>query len=183
MVTMALINLGPSSIQKLGKPTKHDLQELNQHLVPSLAQKTSFSSSSSSHGSKGGEFITGLFIICIALPLVWFNEKKQVKIYKLLSAGKKAVVQNVSINEVRKENNLKLIHAQGLMTTDAPISDERFSISCENTVKLQRVVEMYQWIQTVRTHEHQRTYSYRKDFVSTHIDSAQFNDQEKNKNP
>ena len=60
--------------------------------------------------------------------------------------GKKAVVQNVSINEVRKENNLKLIHAQGLMTTDAPISDERFSISCENTVKLQRVVEMYQWI-------------------------------------
>ena len=38
-----------------------------------------------------GEFILGLILIGFALPMVWMNERKQVKIYKVLDKGREQV--------------------------------------------------------------------------------------------
>jgi hypothetical protein len=52
----------------------------------SLAQKSSWSfgkskSHSSGKNKEGGEFFTGVILIGLALPAVWMNERKLVKIY------------------------------------------------------------------------------------------------------
>jgi hypothetical protein len=38
---------------------------------------------------EGGEFITGWILIWLALPMVWMNERKNVKIFKTIVAGEK----------------------------------------------------------------------------------------------
>ena len=40
-----------------------------------------------------GEFVLGVILICFALPLVWMNERKQVKIYQTIVRAEKAVIQ------------------------------------------------------------------------------------------
>ena len=63
-------------------------------------------------GYHGAEFIIGLVLIWIALPMVWMNERKQVRIYDLIDLAKKKVV-NVDIDEVESKNNYELVHATG----------------------------------------------------------------------
>ena len=76
----------------------------------------------------GSEFFGGILLISFALPMIWFNERKVAKIYKLLSKAKKEVRENVSINEVRKANNFKLVHAKGKVKVEKILEDERFGI-------------------------------------------------------
>jgi len=53
----------------------------------------SFTSSTTRRGSnnKGGGafggFIAGVLMICIALPMVWMNERREVHQYKLIKAA------------------------------------------------------------------------------------------------
>jgi len=48
-------------------------------------------SSSRSKDNEGGEFFAGVILIVFALPMVWMNERKDVKYYEVIMAGKKAV--------------------------------------------------------------------------------------------
>lgn len=70
------------------------------------------------------------------------NERKKVKIYRVLQAGRENVIE-VDIDNVQDSNNYKLVHASGRCTTKQDVKDERFSIKLDDTVKIQRVVEMY----------------------------------------
>ena len=36
------------------------------------------------------DFVIGVIFICLAIPMVWFNERKQVKIYQLIMKAKDA---------------------------------------------------------------------------------------------
>ena len=62
-------------------------------------------------------FIFGVICICFAIPMIWFNERKLVRMYKLFDDAKKAVIKDIAINEVRGANDLRLIHANGKTKT------------------------------------------------------------------
>ena len=63
-------------------------------------------------------------MICIALPMVWMNERREVHIYKLLSAAEKAVVRSVDLFKDLHANVNKLVHCQGDLSTELPTSDQ-----------------------------------------------------------
>jgi hypothetical protein len=94
--------------------------------------------------------------------MVWMNERKQVKIFKLIARARKLAVPNAPSGEVISNDNFKLIHTSAETTTQKPIEDERFSVTVPDSMKLKRVVEMYQWVETVNEGDdnNETTYSY-----------------------
>ena len=84
------------------------------------------------------------------------------------------------INEVRKANNFKLIHARGTAVTQGKLEDERFELGFENVVKLRRKVEMLQWFEVEKTDEAideaSTRYKYEKRWSQSHNESEGFFD-------
>jgi predicted aspartyl protease len=42
-----------------------------------------------------------------------------------------------------------LVYTSGVTENKIPIKDEEFNVEVENSIKIRRNVEMYQWVQTV----------------------------------
>lgn len=99
------------------------------------------SSSDKKDGGFFGEFILGIILICLALPMVWMNERKQVKVYNTIQKARGAV-RDIDIEAPMEDDNYKLVHAVGLVKTDKPCIDERFNVVKEDTVKIKRTVEV-----------------------------------------
>jgi hypothetical protein len=78
-----------------------------------------------------GEFVAGVVLICVALPMVWMNERKQVKTYKTIERGRKDVVRNVFDRESDHLNNWKFVHIRGDTTTDKPLADDIFAVQLD----------------------------------------------------
>ena len=75
--------------------------------------KTSSGSSSGSKKKEGWGFAEagfGVVLIFIALPMIWMNERKDVKIYKVITKGRENVVEIDPYNP-EDENEYKLVHA------------------------------------------------------------------------
>lgn len=79
--------------------------------------------------------------------MVWMNERRQVRIYRTLTAAQSAVVQNVSPKTADESNDLELVHMQGELEAATPLVDQGFQLALENCVRLERKVEMYQWVE------------------------------------
>lgn len=101
---------------------------------------------SSSSGKGGGgpiiAFIIGVIFIGLALPMVWYNERTQVKIFNLINRGRKEVI-TVPSQGLEESNNFKLVHSNGNTSTDASCDDQPFGISLSDSMKLVRHVEMF----------------------------------------
>jgi hypothetical protein len=93
-----------------------------------------------------GEFILGIVLISLALPMVWMNERKQVKVFNIIEKARKAVVQ-VDVQNPMVDDNYKLVQAMGRVKTQKPAVDERFNVSKDDTVKICRTVEVLQWVE------------------------------------
>ena len=69
---------------------------------------------SSKDGSSGiAEFIFGTLFICAILPCVWMNERNLVHKLKLIDKAREAVVTGDCPDNVKSENDYKLIHLSG----------------------------------------------------------------------
>jgi hypothetical protein len=114
-------------------------------------------SGKSKHTKKGGNntfaiWLSGVCMICFAYPMVWMNERKLVKIYKVIASGRENCVE-ANAEEPSEENNFKLVHAKGMLSTEKTVDDEQFGLQKEGLIKLRREVEVYQWVE--RTEEYQ----------------------------
>jgi cytidylate kinase len=49
-------------------------------------------------------------MIGFALPIVWMNERRQVKMAELISLAEENVKKDLNIDEVSSENNKSLVH-------------------------------------------------------------------------
>jgi hypothetical protein len=56
-------------------------------------------------------------------------------------------ITEVDIDNVEDCNNYKLVHASGRCSTKEKVSDERFNIIKDDTIKIKRVVEVFQWVE------------------------------------
>ena len=121
------------------------------------------------------KFLLGVVLICLALPIVWFNERKQVKIYELISKAKTAC-KDSSIDSVMDNHNFELVHATGMMDTKIQVGDPDINFSKLQTVKIKREVEVYQWYERVETEGDQKRYFYDKKWSSEKINQMHFED-------
>lgn len=140
-------------------------------------------------GSIGGVFF-GFFMVAAMVVLLFWGEGRSVKRYKALKEGAGAVVE-VESAKVDPSMEGKLIHISGDAKTSGPLSDTEFGIS-EDAIKLQRDVEMYQWVENVKSEtknkvgggtETVKTYSYSKEWRDQLVDSSGFKDPNAPQNP
>lgn len=137
------------------------------------------------YGKKLEDSIKGIFggfiAILIAIVLLWWNEGNSVKELKKVKEGKAALVE-ISSETVNPENEGSLVHLSGFATTNDTLADPRFGIEV-NAIKLERVVEMYQYKETKKTEENDNlggsttkteTFTYEEVWSSSLINSDNF---------
>ena len=160
-------------ISALTVPT-HQMSQVDSKQGSSTTVRST-SSSSNSGSSIAGDFIFGVILICLAFPILWNNERKMVRIAQLI---KKARQQCVSINfrEPKIEDNYKLVHASGTTLNRELIIDGDFDVEAENSIRLIRSVQMFQWVESSRKENDRVIYDYRKDWIGHLVSSDSFQD-------
>ena len=133
----------------------------------------------------------GLCLFFAAFPVLFLNEGRSVYQAQKLEYGKNIVVP-INADSVAKGNDGKLVHTSGEATTDETLTDEVLGVKAAETIKLQRVVEMYQWQEeeSSETEGHYggdetttTTYSYSKEWSDDPIDSSEFYESNEHRNP
>jgi hypothetical protein len=136
--------------------------------------------------SRIGKSITGV-LIGLALtvgsfPLLWWNEGRSVKTYQGLVEGEKIAI-TVPADAVDAANDGKLVHLTGRAEAKDQVADPVFGLSTAGTIKLRRIVEMYQWVEkkTTKTkkkmggsEERVTEYTYSKEWDDKMHDSKDF---------
>ena len=91
-----------------------------------------------------GEFCLGCVLIPFALVFLWKNEKKLVTYAKCMETAKEDCT-SVSADSADQGNNFKLVHVTGKTENKTDLVDNDFGVTAENSYRLIRSVEMYQW--------------------------------------
>ena len=126
--------------------------------------------------------LVGLGLFIAGFPVLFWNEGDSVKTAKAIDEGEGACVSVESNATVDPEMNGKLVHMSGKADTKDVLSDDTFGVSA-TAIRLERQVEMYQWIEESHTSEKKKmggsvekvtTYTYKKDWVGSAVDSSGF---------
>lgn len=134
--------------------------------------------------------LVGLILIVGSIVLLFWNEGRSVKRYKDLKEGA-GVVVSVQSDRVDATLEGSLIHTSGMANTESTLKDPVFDVSV-NALRLERLVEMYQWEETSSTKTEKKlggatetvtTYDYRKTWHSGRIDSSGFQEPTGHENP
>lgn len=132
---------------------------------------------------KGVLFGLGLFVA--GFPVLFWNEGRAVATAKAIDEGEGACVSLESNAEINPEMNGKLVHLTGKADTKDVLTDDTFGISA-NAIRLERSVEMYQWMEESDTKETKKlggkvekttVYTYKKGWYRSAIDSSGFKEQ------
>lgn len=130
-----------------------------------------------------------LFVVGAGVLLFW-NEGRAVKTEQSLKEGQSVVV-SVTTDKLNSKNEGKLIHFSGKATVPSILADGEFGVSGAS-LKMKRVVEVYQWKEDVKSKtveklgggtETTTTYSYAKTWSDALIDSSRFKEAEMHPNP
>ena len=144
--------------------------------------------------SRIGNSITGLLfggiLLLVSTGLLWWNEGRSVATAKGLAEGAKITVE-AEAGAVDPAKEGQLVHLTGQTTLEGPAADPLFEVSGPDLVKLQRDVEVYQWVEEKHTttrkklgggEETTTKYSYKKKWDSTRHDSSGFKRPEDHRN-
>ncbi len=96
--------------------------------------------------------VIGIMLFFAAFPTLFLNEGRSVHRAQALEEGEK-IVTPIKANNILKNNEDMLVHTSGEATTDEVLTDIMLGLEAPHVIKLQRVVEMYQWEET----EHSET--------------------------
>ena len=128
----------------------------------------------------------GLILLIAGTVLLFWNEGNFVKTKKSINEAQSVVVKAKNVNSPNPELDGKLIYGVAKAQTEDFLTDELFDISV-NAVKLSRAVEYYQWVEHQKTETRDKigggqekvtTYTYRKEWVKSPVNSAKFKDPE-----
>lgn len=123
----------------------------------------------------------GFILILAGLGLLFFNESNNVKNLKTV-AEIREVAYDISPT-YNASNDGELVALAGDVTVNADVTDTVFGIT-ETAVRLVRKVEMYQWVEESHTDDDDHTtYTYKKEWRTTLIDSSDFNESGTHQNP
>lgn len=133
----------------------------------------------------------GLVMVVAAFPLLFVNEGCAVKIAKGLAEGRGQVVMAIA-TAVNPALEGKLVHLSGRAVSKHGVTDQVLGVVAPGAIRLERLVEMYQWVEKVETtkdkklggsEETVKTTTYTKEWSSSEESSANFKLREKNGEP
>lgn len=138
-----------------------------------------------------GGVIIGFLLFVGAFPLLWWNEGRAAKTYAGLDELSEVLVELAS-PVVEAANQGEPIYVTGEAETNRALRDGSFGININDALRLRRQVEMYQWVEDQSSETRDKlgggsetitTYSYRKDWSSSPVNSTNFNDRVGHENP
>lgn len=124
---------------------------------------------------KSGGFLGGIIIFIIGIFVLWNNEGRAVKTQNAINEALKGYT-DVSSEKIDSQYEGKIIATTGKidLSNSSELRDSKFGISAK-AVKLQRVVEMYQWDESCETDDdNNETCTYDKKWSDEIIDSSEF---------
>lgn len=133
-------------------------------------------------GSSFVGVLIGIILLPCAIFLLSWNEGRAVTAATGLKRGLSTIVE-VSADTVNQQNNSKLVYLNGTVSGATPAVDPWNKLSATGLVRLQRKVEMYQWLEKETetkinnvggSQTTQKTYTYSLDWAETATNSAQF---------
>ena len=86
--------------------------------------------------------IGGAILLLLSGIVLYFNEKKHMQLHKVRS---KIADYLVETDEVKKENDNRLIFAKGHLEFEMPARDEMLGFESADGILLKRNVEILQW--------------------------------------
>ena len=102
----------------------------------------------------------GLILFAVSFVVLFWNEGRAVKQQKALEEGESKVV-SVAVDKVDSNNEGQLIHLTGKASTEEELKDPIFGVAA-GALKLQRMVEMYQWEESVQSETKKKLGAVRK---------------------
>lgn len=149
--------------------------------------------SSSWLGRLGKSFagiVFGILLVIVACVVLFWNEGRAVKTARSLSEGA-GIVKTVAADKADPNNDGKLVHVMGALTTSGPVLDAEFGMRSDG-VRLVRTVEMYQWTEESESETSKRlgggettrtTYKYKREWADHAVDSGRFHERNGHANP
>ena len=134
--------------------------------------------------------VVGIALFLGAIPLLWWNEGRSIKLIRTLELGARSYVA-AEAGHVDGALEGKLVFLTGTVSTPERLSDATFGLSV-TAIRLKRMVEMYQWQEHKDSHTEKQfgggsttvtTYSYGKEWSEAAIDSSAFKNASEHKNP
>jgi hypothetical protein len=134
--------------------------------------------------------MVGLLLVVITIGFLFWNEGRSVHRYRTLDAAQARVV-SISADTLDPQYEGRLVHLSENATNAKPIKDPELGLSL-TALRLQRVVEMYQWTEDKETRKRKKlgggkvettTYHYRKQWVDHRVDHHKFKKPEGHRNP
>ncbi|NWH32258.1 TMM43 protein, partial [Chloropsis hardwickii] len=134
--------------------------------------------------------LMGLVTFLLAFYLLFTNEGRALRTAKSLDEGLSLVVPLDSIHSISQQNEGRLVHLAGALSTSKPLFDPSYGLSI-HAVKLKRNVEMYQWVEYEDSKEYEEDgeikketkYSYNTEWKSEIVNSRNFDREIGHKNP
>ena len=116
--------------------------------------------------------------------LLWWNEGRAVRTADMLEEAQQACVEMENPSKKDKSLDSELVCGTAMATTEDSLVDKEFGIGA-NAISLKRSVEYYQWVEHSETktedklggsQEEVTTYTYKKEWSDSPIDSEGFKD-------
>ena len=86
--------------------------------------------------------VIGITIFISSFPLIWKNEREDVKAYRIINKASKRCYE-VDCSNIDPRYNGKLICTSGILKANSPVVDIITGYSKNNVTKLIRKVEIY----------------------------------------
>ena len=124
----------------------------------------------------------GIILIFVAIIMLGWNEKRSVDRYNTIDYAKNNFVETAA-DKIDSATEGKLVHFNGMTATNDVLTDKDFQVTVNNSLSLNREVEMYQWkeIEHKETKKNAggsttttTTYTYEKGWSTGLINSSSF---------
>jgi hypothetical protein len=117
----------------------------------------------------------GIWFCLHALEKLTFNEQKAIHRIQSFQEGENLVGSTYKNQQVERNDDNKLVHVSGEVTTAEVLRDILFDVEVVNVLQLRRVVEMYQWEEVHSIDEYGTShYAHYRVWKPYLIDSKQF---------
>lgn len=129
--------------------------------------------------------MAGIIMFIAGTALIWWNEDRTKKTADMLDEAQEVCVDVESVKTVDPALNGSLIHATANAITPDTIADTQFAEVRSNAIRINREVEYYQYVEESHTETKEKvggtkeeitTYTYKKQWTSSPVNSGDFHD-------
>ncbi|XP_037346603.1 transmembrane protein 43 [Pungitius pungitius] len=141
-------------------------------------------------GETAGGTVIGVGLFFLSIYVLFTNEGRALQTASSLNEGLSQVVSLGPFSSRDPQNNNRLVHLSSQLRTSQPLHDPNYGVAVQ-AVKLQRQVEMYQWVEYRESKDYQEngetktetTYTYNTEWKSELVNSRNFDEEIGHQNP